>query len=128
MTHKRSCTAFQLSCFLSQEVKYVQLGIKSKLTEEIEKTSEKLGRNAKYEKRSLLNRLPAYLSIQMVRFFYKEQQKVRHALPMSNSAALQVNAKILKEVKYPISLDLYDICTPALQEKLLPARQAFEVA
>jgi ubiquitin carboxyl-terminal hydrolase 14 len=102
----------QLSCFLSQEVKYVQLGIRSKLTEEIEKNSESLGRNARYEKKSLIDRLPAYLSIQMVRFYYKEKEKI--------------NAKILKEVKFPISLDLYDMCTPSLQKKLQPARQAFE--
>lgn len=71
--------SFQLSCFLSQEVKYVQLGIKSKMTEEIEKNSEILGRNARYEKKALIDRLPAYLSIQMVRFFYKEKDKVSFA-------------------------------------------------
>uniref|UniRef100_F1KYA2 Ubiquitin carboxyl-terminal hydrolase n=1 Tax=Ascaris suum TaxID=6253 RepID=F1KYA2_ASCSU len=102
----------QLSCFLSQEVKYVQLGIKSKMTEEIEKNSEILGRNARYEKKALIDRLPAYLSIQMVRFFYKEKDKV--------------NAKILKDVKFPMSLDMYDMCTPELQEKLMPMREAFK--
>ncbi|KHN88446.1 Ubiquitin carboxyl-terminal hydrolase 14 [Toxocara canis] len=102
----------QLSCFLSQEVKYVQLGIKSKMVEEIEKNSEVLGRNARYEKKTLIDRLPAYLSIQMVRFFYKEKDKV--------------NAKILKDVKFPMSLDMYDMCTPELQQKLLPMREAFK--
>ena len=68
--------SLQLSCFLSQEVKYVQLGIKGKLTEEIEKHSELIGRNARYEKKALVERLPAYLSIQMVRFFYKEKDKI----------------------------------------------------
>ncbi|KAL3991167.1 Ubiquitin carboxyl-terminal hydrolase family protein [Acanthocheilonema viteae] len=102
----------QLSCFLSQEVKYVQLGIKSKLTEEITKNSAVLGRNARYEKKTLIDRLPAYLSIQMVRFFYKEKDKV--------------NAKILKDVKFPLILDLYDMCTLELQQKLLPARDAFK--
>ncbi|MCP9265047.1 Ubiquitin carboxyl-terminal hydrolase 14 [Dirofilaria immitis] len=94
--------------FYSQEVKYVQLGIKSKLTEEIMKKSAVLGRDAKYEKKTLIDRLPAYLSIQMVRFFYKEKDKV--------------NAKILKDVKFPLILDLYDMCTPELQQELLPAR------
>ncbi|VDN38791.1 unnamed protein product [Gongylonema pulchrum] len=103
----------QLSCFLSQEVKYVQLGIKSKMTEEIVKNSVVLGRDAKYEKKTLIDRLPAYLSIQMVRFFYKEKDKV--------------NAKILKDVKFPLLLDLYDMCTPELQQKLMPARDAFKV-
>ncbi|VDM95681.1 unnamed protein product [Thelazia callipaeda] len=102
----------QLSCFLNQEVKYVQLGIKSKLTEEITKNSCVLGRDARYEKKALIDRLPAYLSIQMVRFFYKEKDKV--------------NAKILKDVKFPLILDLYEMCTSELQQKLLPARDAFK--
>uniref|UniRef100_A0A915PLU6 Ubiquitin carboxyl-terminal hydrolase n=1 Tax=Setaria digitata TaxID=48799 RepID=A0A915PLU6_9BILA len=105
-------TFLQLSCFLSQEVKYVQLGIKSKLTEEITKNSSLLGRDARYEKKTLIDRLPAYLSIQMVRFFYKEKDKV--------------NAKILKDVKFPLILDLYDMCTSRLQQELLPARDAFK--
>uniref|UniRef100_A0A0N5AHE3 Ubiquitin carboxyl-terminal hydrolase n=1 Tax=Syphacia muris TaxID=451379 RepID=A0A0N5AHE3_9BILA len=103
---------FQLSCFLNQEVKYVQLGIKSKLTEEIEKHSELLCRNGRYEKKALINRLPGYLCIQMVRFFYKEKDKV--------------NAKILKDVKFPLRLDMFDMCDPELQQKLIPMRDAFK--
>uniref|UniRef100_A0A914VZQ4 Ubiquitin carboxyl-terminal hydrolase n=1 Tax=Plectus sambesii TaxID=2011161 RepID=A0A914VZQ4_9BILA len=99
----------QLSCFLSQEVKYLQSGLKAKLVEEITKNSPHLGRDAKYEKSALIARLPAYLSIQMVRFFYKEKD--------------QVNAKILKDVKFPLVLDVYELCTPELQKKLLPMRE-----
>ncbi|GMT05147.1 hypothetical protein PENTCL1PPCAC_27321, partial [Pristionchus entomophagus] len=103
---------YQLSCFLAQEVKYIQTGLKEKLTEEIEKNSPTLGRDCKYSKKALIDRLPAYLSIQMVRFFFKQ------------SAA--VNAKILKDVKFPMTLDLFDMCTPALQEKLRGNRDAFK--
>lgn len=66
-----------MSCYLDQEVRYIQAGIKNKMLEEIEKNSELLGRNARYEKRSLIKRLPKYLTIQMVRFFYKENKKVK---------------------------------------------------
>lgn len=66
----------QLSCFLSQEVKYIQTGIKEKLNEEIVKNSSKLGRDAKWNKKALISRLPAYVSVQMVRFFYKESSNV----------------------------------------------------
>lgn len=58
----------------------MQLGIKSKMTEEIVKNSPVLNRDAKYEKKTLIDRLPGYLSIQMVRFFYKEKDKVKFAL------------------------------------------------
>ncbi|VDP07762.1 unnamed protein product [Heligmosomoides polygyrus] len=103
---------YQLSCFLSPEVRYIQSGIKEKLSGEIEKTSAVLGRNAKWERNVLIDRLPAYISVQMVRFFYKESS--------------QVNAKILKDVKFPLILDLCDICTPALQERLRPQRAAMK--
>jgi len=52
------------------------------------------------------------LSIQFVRFYYKEKEKV--------------NAKILKDVKFTLNLDVYDMCTPALQEKLKPMREKFK--
>lgn len=67
---------FQLNCYLTQEVRYIQSGIKSKMIEEIEKQSTALGRNAIYEKHSLISRLPAYLSVQIVRFYYKDKENV----------------------------------------------------
>lgn len=72
----------QLSCFLSQDVKYLANGLKAKGVEEILKASPTLNRDAIYEKTSVIDRLPSYLTVQMVRFFYKEKDKV--------------NAKILK--------------------------------
>ncbi|VDL79515.1 unnamed protein product [Nippostrongylus brasiliensis] len=94
---------YQLSCFLSAEVRYIQSGIKEKLSGEIEKNSSVLGRNAKWERNVLIDRLPAYVSVQMVRFFYKESSQ---------------------DVKFPMILDLCDICTPELQERLRPQRAA----
>lgn len=55
---------------------------RAKLIEEVEKHSPSLNRNAKYERKAEISRLPAYLTIQFVRFFFKENSKV--------------NAKILK--------------------------------
>jgi ubiquitin carboxyl-terminal hydrolase 14 len=101
----------ELSCYLSQEVKYLQLGI-NKTKENITKHSEKLGKDAVFEKTTLISRLPAYLCIQMVRFFYKEKE--------------QINAKILKDVKFPKILDVFEMCTPELKERLAPQRAAFK--
>uniref|UniRef100_A0A6Q2XLR9 Ubiquitin carboxyl-terminal hydrolase n=1 Tax=Esox lucius TaxID=8010 RepID=A0A6Q2XLR9_ESOLU len=90
----------QLSCFINQEVKYLATGLRLRLQEEITKLSPSLQRNALYIKSSKVSRLPAYLTIQMVRFFYKEKESV--------------NAKVLKkkvgdkpkEVKYePFSFE-----------------------
>uniref|UniRef100_A0A4W6C9Y2 Ubiquitin carboxyl-terminal hydrolase n=1 Tax=Lates calcarifer TaxID=8187 RepID=A0A4W6C9Y2_LATCA len=77
----------QLSCFINQEVKYLATGLRLRLQEEITKMSPSLERNALYIKSSKLSRLPAYLTVQMVRFYYKEKESV--------------NAKVLKLLKKP---------------------------
>ncbi|XP_014245070.1 ubiquitin carboxyl-terminal hydrolase 14 [Cimex lectularius] len=102
----------QLSCFISQDVKYMHSGLKSKLMENITKHSAVLNRDAVYTKMSKISRLPAYLTVQFVRFYYKEKESV--------------NAKILKEVKFPIDFDAFDLCTPELQAKLTPMRERFK--
>nr|XP_020024672.1 ubiquitin carboxyl-terminal hydrolase 14 isoform X2 [Castor canadensis] len=85
----------QLSCFINQEVKYLFTGLKLRLQEEITKQSPTLQRNALYIKSSKISRLPAYLTIQMVRFFYKEKESV-------NAKVLKCDKKgsPQKEVKY----------------------------
>uniref|UniRef100_A0A8C9ZLV8 Ubiquitin carboxyl-terminal hydrolase n=1 Tax=Sander lucioperca TaxID=283035 RepID=A0A8C9ZLV8_SANLU len=102
----------QLSCFINQEVKYLATGLRLRLQEEITKMSPSLERNALYIKSSKLSRLPAYLTVQMVRFFYKEKESV--------------NAKVLKDVKFPLMLDVYELCTAEVQEKMLPIRSKFK--
>uniref|UniRef100_A0A8W7PJJ1 Ubiquitin carboxyl-terminal hydrolase n=1 Tax=Anopheles coluzzii TaxID=1518534 RepID=A0A8W7PJJ1_ANOCL len=57
------------------------------------------------------NRLPAYLTVQFVRFQYKGKEGI--------------NAKVLKDIKFPIEFDAYELCTPELQEKLTPMRTKF---
>ncbi|XP_014667665.1 PREDICTED: ubiquitin carboxyl-terminal hydrolase 14-like [Priapulus caudatus] len=103
---------FQLSCFISQDVKYLHTGLKSRMEENITKMSSVLGRDAEYHKTSQICRLPGYLTIQFVRFFYKEKGAI--------------NAKILKDVKFTMMLDVFDLCTPELQQKLIPLRTRFK--
>ncbi|CAB3257202.1 unnamed protein product [Arctia plantaginis] len=102
----------QLSCFISQDVKYLQSGLRSKMSEQITKMSPTLGRDAIYTKTSKISRLPAYLTVQFVRFYYKEKESI--------------NAKILKDVKFPLELDVYELCSPELQERLAPMRTKFK--
>lgn len=103
----------QLSCFISQEVRYMHNGLKSKLQETLTKKSTTLGRDADYIKNSLISRLPAYLTVQFVRFQYKGKEGI--------------NAKVLKDIKFPLQFDAYELCTTALQEKLNPMRSKFKV-
>ncbi|XP_066575313.1 ubiquitin carboxyl-terminal hydrolase 14 isoform X2 [Amia ocellicauda] len=102
----------QLSCFINQEVKYLFTGLRLRLQEEITKLSPSLQRNALYIKSSKISRLPSYLTIQMVRFFYKEKESV--------------NAKVLKDVKFPLMLDVFELCTSELQEKMVSTRSKFK--
>lgn len=102
----------QLSCFISQDVKYMMAGLKSKLSETINKMSPTLNKDCEYKKTSTISRLPAYLTIQFVRFFYKEKGAV--------------NAKILKDIKFPIQLDVFELCSEELQQKLIPMRTKFK--
>lgn len=60
----------------------------------------------------MISRLPAYLTINFVRFQYKGKEGI--------------NAKVLKDIKYPIDFDAYELCTPELQAKLTPMRLKFK--
>ncbi|XP_078040794.1 ubiquitin specific protease 14 [Augochlora pura] len=99
----------QLSCFISTEVKYMHSGLRNKMQEQITKMSPTLGRDAVYTKTSKISRLPAYLTIQFVRFYYKEKEAI--------------NAKILKDVKFPLEFDAFELCSSELQNKLNPMRK-----
>jgi ubiquitin carboxyl-terminal hydrolase 14 len=83
-------------------------GILESLNEELEKNSPTLNRTAKYQRKSRVSRLPQYLPIQFVRFFWKPQE--------------QVKAKILRKVKFPLEFDATEICTPELQNKFTKAK------
>lgn len=102
----------QLSCFISQDVRYMHSGLKNKMQEQLTKKSPTLDRDAVYIKTSKISRLPAYLTVQFVRFYYKEKESI--------------NAKILKDVKFPLDFDAYDLCSQELQEKLAPMRSKFK--
>ena len=48
------------------------------------------------------------MAINLIRFFYKTDK--------------QCSAKVLKDVKFPEALDLFDICDEELKEQLKPMR------
>ena len=83
-----------------------------RLQESLTKKSAILDRDAEYVKNLKVSRLPGYLTVQMVRFQFKQKDAI--------------NAKILKDIKFPMMLDCFDYCTPELQEKLVPMRRKFK--
>ncbi|KAK4373851.1 hypothetical protein RND71_004528 [Anisodus tanguticus] len=143
-------TVYSLKCHISQEVNHLHEGLKrfclkffrcanvglgagglclkffscpliplwgirvEGLKSELEKASPSLGRSAVYVKDSRINGLPRYLTIQFVRFFWKRESNQK--------------AKILRKVDYPLSLDVYDLCSDNLRKKLEGPRKVLRDA
>ncbi|KAJ6824180.1 ubiquitin carboxyl-terminal hydrolase 7-like [Iris pallida] len=102
-------SVYALKCHISQDVNHLHEGLKHGLKSELEKVSPSLGRSAVYSKESRISDLPRYLTVQFVRFFWKRESKQK--------------AKILRKVDYPLELDVYDLCSDELRQKLQAPRQ-----
>ncbi|CAI2335769.1 unnamed protein product [Caenorhabditis sp. 36 PRJEB53466] len=104
VAEKKTESHNQLTCYVNQDVRFLQTGVKAGFEEEMTRHSETLGRDAKWQKHTQISRLPKYLTFNINRFFFKESSKT--------------NAKILKSIQFPLALDTYDLCTQELKDKL----------
>ncbi|EFJ09332.1 hypothetical protein SELMODRAFT_184724 [Selaginella moellendorffii] len=102
-------TVYSLKCHISQDVNHLNEGLKQGLKSELEKTSPSLGRSAVHSKESVITRLPQYLTVQFVRFFWKRETKQK--------------AKILRKVDYPLVLDVMGFCSEELKNELKAPRE-----
>lgn len=105
---KTSDVFLKLNCHIGKETNHLRDGIIAGLEEKIEKNSPTLGRDAVYTKRSRIARLPKYLTVHFVRFFWKRET--------------QKKAKIMRKVTFPAELDVVEFCTDELKNKLVPVR------
>lgn len=101
-------TYLKVNCHITAETNHLRDGILSGLKEKIDKTSTVLGRETTYTKTSKISRLPQYLTVHFVRFFWKRDT--------------QKKAKILRKVTFPLELDILEFCTDDLRSKLIPVR------
>ncbi|EAW08867.1 ubiquitin-specific protease UBP6 [Aspergillus clavatus NRRL 1] len=99
---------YKLDCHIGKETNHLHDGILAGLEEKIEKRSPTLDRDAVYTKRSRIARLPKYLTVHFVRFFWKRET--------------QKKAKIMRKVTFPAELDVVDFCTEELKKQLVPIR------
>lgn len=99
---------FKLDCHINKDTNHLRDGILAGLEEKIEKKSPKLDRDAIYTKKSRISRLPKYLTVHFVRFFWKRE--------------VQKKSKIMRKVTFPPELDVVEFCTESLREKLVPVR------
>lgn len=105
---KSSDIFFKLDCHIGKETNHLHDGILAGLEEKIEKRSPTLDRDAVYTKRSRIARLPKYLTVHFVRFFWKRET--------------QKKAKIMRKVTFPAELDVVEFCTEELKKQLIPIR------
>ncbi|GLD93862.1 hypothetical protein PINS_up002467 [Pythium insidiosum] len=106
--------ALKLVCNITIETNHVSEGIKIGLEGAIEKHSDVLGRNAQWKKTLRINRLPKYLCVQFMRFYWK-------ATPESRDHA-GVKCKMLRPISFPQILDLYEFCSDELKSTMKIAR------
>lgn len=98
----------KLDCHIAKDINHLRDGIVAGLSEQIEKKSEALGRDALYTKTSRISRLPKYLTVHFVRFFWKREARKK--------------AKIMRKVTFPSELDVVEFCTDKLKKQLIPVR------
>lgn len=98
----------KLNCHIDKDINHLRDGILASLTESIEKKSETLDRETTYTKRSKISRLPKYLTVHFVRFFWKRD--------------VQKKAKIMRKVTFSHELDIVEFCTDDLKKQLIPVR------
>ncbi len=91
----------KIACHISEKTAHLYNALEVNLDEVIEKQSAVLGREAQFQKRSRLARLPPYLAVQFVRFAWRKDTSKR--------------AKILRNVSFPPILDVRNLCTTRLQ-------------
>jgi ubiquitin carboxyl-terminal hydrolase 14 len=102
--------ANKLTCYIDTQTNDLVEGLKSGMKENIELQSEILGRNSFFQKTQLINRLPPYLTVQFMRFFWKQANV--------NTGAKAGKTKILKSVLFSKIIDLYDLCTESTKQIL----------
>ena len=101
---------YKLICYIDNSTLELVEGLKKSLKENIDLFSDKLQRNTVFEKSQYINRLPNYLTVQFMRFFWKKANEM--------TGAKAGKSKILKSVIFSKIIDIYDMCTDETKELL----------
>jgi len=99
----------KLMCNIGSSTNFMITGLKEGMKEKIVERSPSVNADLTYEKSQLIAKLPYYLGIQFVRFWWKPDA--------------QIKAKICRPVEFPLSLDVYDLCTEELKAGLSEHRK-----
>ena len=111
-------TVFKLACHIDNNNKPIDDlagGLRVSMTGELEKHSEALGRNAIHKKEQKINKLPSYLCVNFVRFYWKQESMT--------GGTKAGKAKILRSVAFPQKFDVFEFCSDELKQSLELGRE-----
>jgi len=94
----------KLKCFIKLDINYMFQGLTAGLEENLERRSPTLNRTCVYSKIGRISKLPRYLIVQYVRFFWKTDTSKK--------------AKILRKVVFPPKFDVMRFCDDDLKASL----------
>jgi len=99
----------KLRCPIGFTTSYLVEGLREGSKETLTKMSPSLGRNALYTRTSHIVRLPKYLTIQFMRFFWRTDNNQK--------------TKVVRKVQFPFKLDMLEFTGGELKESLTARRQ-----
>ncbi len=97
-------TEYTFKCNITTAVTHLMQGFRLALDETREANSEVAGRSVVFTGTSSLTRLPLYLTVQLMRFDYRKDTRER--------------CKIMKEVAFSTTQDVYEFCTDEVKAAL----------
>ncbi|KAF7583103.1 Ubiquitin carboxyl-terminal hydrolase family protein [Clavispora lusitaniae] len=103
-----SDSASKLSCHIDIKTNFLRDGIINGLTDKLEKRNETLNANAEYEITKTITRLPKYLTVHFMRFFWRRDTRKK--------------SKILRKVQFPFELDLSEMLDPSIKQEKIEVR------
>ncbi|KAK6461956.1 hypothetical protein DFJ63DRAFT_330959 [Scheffersomyces coipomensis] len=100
--------ATKLNCHIDIKTNFLRDGILGGLKETIEKYNDTLQSNTEYEISRTITRLPKYLTVHFVRFFWRRDT--------------QKKSKILRRVQFPFELDLSEMLDESIKAEKVKIR------
>lgn len=101
--------SLKLNCHIDIKTNFLRDGILGGLKETIEKYNDTLQSNAEYEITRTITRLPKYLTVHFMRFFWRRDT--------------QKKSKILRRVQFPFELDLAEMLDPSIKSEKIAVRE-----
>lgn len=95
--------AFKLNCHIDIKTNFLRDGILGGLTETITKHNEALNADSEYEVSKKITRLPKFLVVHFIRFFWRRD--------------INKKSKILRKVQFPFELDLSEFLDDSIKEE-----------